>query len=776
MGKNLPIKIFYKRENDELVTEGSGNSDKPKWTLSGESLKGKSAYFTDKLHTIEARFQRKIVSKDFMPALVKFKVNDDAFAKTYRKNISKLFSVNQKINVVGLIGDSELLVKIDNQADLNSILERFNNYAANDVAISALEDTAVFKPIKYIEDNKENNLKVKLIDYQDKELNNLLENKFESFCAEHKIACKKINYGSDLRIYSLDRTCLDFIDDIEDFDGIFSLTEVPEIEVTLDSMEEELEHPILEPNPNKTYPVVGVLDSGIARNKYLSPWVIEKEFVPFDNDDINPSHGTFVSGIIAYGDNLEQKVMTGTEGCMIFNATVFPKGYWDEFNLVEKIKEAIETHPEIKVWNLSLGTKNEADLDSFSDFGKALDELQDRYDILIVKSAGNCENFTKGIPKSRISMSADSVRSLVVGSISHEKTESDHSEINNPSPFSRMGPGPANIVKPELVHYGGNAGMKDGKLVTTGVTSFSPNGKIMKNVGTSFSTPRVAAMAANLGLNLEGTFNPLLTKALLLHSAKYPEELDMSMEDRLKHTGYGLPSNVEDIIFNDEDEITLIMQDTIEKGKFINVMDFPFPDSLVEDGYYYGEVTITLVTDPILAKNQGNEYCQSNIDVYFGSFDEKKDRDTDQRTIKNPIGTEGNKNFLNESLFSKRIIKDLSNSFNSERVLINHHKKFQPIKKWVINLEEMTEGNKERYLKAPKKWFLKLEALFRYNSEVIAEKNSRDLSVDYALIITIKDSRKKGNLYNQVNQLLEQFNFLHTNIKLNEKIRLQTGG
>ena len=75
-------------------------------------------------------------------------------------------------------------------------------------------------------------------------------------------------------------------------------------------------------------------------------------------------------------------------------------------------------------------------------------------------------------PKSRIAKSADSVRSLVVGSIAHNKGYYDYAEINMPSPFTRVGPGPGNIIKPDLVFYGGNAGMHNGRLYTTGVPSF----------------------------------------------------------------------------------------------------------------------------------------------------------------------------------------------------------------------------------------------------------------------------------------------------------------
>ena len=51
------------------------------------------------------------------------------------------------------------------------------------------------------------------------------------------------------------------------------------------------------------------------------------------------------------------------------------------------------------MWNLSLGTKEECELDEFSEFGMALDNIQDENNVLIVKSAGNCANFMKGLPK-----------------------------------------------------------------------------------------------------------------------------------------------------------------------------------------------------------------------------------------------------------------------------------------------------------------------------------------------------------------------------------------
>lgn len=158
--------------------------------------------------------------------------------------------------------------------------------------------------------------------------------------------------------------------------------------------------------------------------------------------------------------------------------------------------------------------------------------------MLICKSAGNCNNFITNHPKGRLNEGADSVRSLVVGSVAHEKGKYDYAEIDNPSPFSRIGPGPEYIIKPELVHYGGNAGVDNaGKLVTTGVNSFAANGSLVQSVGTSFSTPRIASLAAGITQELNEDFDPLLIKALMVHSATYSENLKSSSFRQNKANG-----------------------------------------------------------------------------------------------------------------------------------------------------------------------------------------------------------------------------------------------
>jgi hypothetical protein len=296
-------------------------------------------------------------------------------------------------------------------------------------------------------------------------------------------------------------------------------------------------------------------------------------------------------------------------------------------------------------------------------------------------------------------------------------------------------------------------------------------------VGTSFSTPRIAAITAGVHSMLSEEFNPLLLKALVIHSAKYPEEMKMPIAEKIDAAGFGMPSNINDILFNQPNEITLILQDNIEKGSFIDILDFPFPQSMIDDeGYFYGELTVTLVTSPILEVSQGAEYCQSNIDVYLGSYDEKIEKDITQPRVKNPIGADGRQNVLATSVYSKKAMKDFDTSFASERMLLSYGDKFQPVKKWSVNFDDFTPTNKDKFLKAPKNWYLKLEGLFRHFTESKCEIQKTVPSQEFCLVITIKDTKKRGNIYNEVTQLLNNFSFVHSNVKIREEVRIRLNG
>jgi hypothetical protein len=327
-----------------------------------------------------------------------------------------------------------------------------------------------------------------------------------------------------------------------------------------------------------------------------------------------------------------------------------------------------------------------------------------------------------------------------------------------------------NLIKPEFVHYGGNCGINEDKLVTNGVVSFAANGNLTTKVGTSYSTPRITAMAADLNDKLSEDFDPILLKALLIHSARYPNNVDLPINEKINQLGFGMPNKTEDILYNNPHEVTLILRDTLKKGEFIEILDFPFPTSLSENDYFSGQVTLTMVNNPVLQGGQGPEYCQSDIQVNFGTYDRKKARDTSLPTIKNPIGRDGAKNILTSDIYSKKKVKEADGFIRSEKILVQYGNKYYPNKKYSVDLNELTPTNRDKFLKQPKSWCLKLEGVYRDFIESRAESERMGLSQDFCVVITIKDPSQTKFIYDEVTQLLESNNFIHRNIKVRQDI------
>lgn len=774
--KNLPIKIFEKRkEIDERRVEGGGNNDLPKFVLSDSELYERAEEFSAVVHDKLDDFEKRPQNRKFIPTTLNVEINDKAIAKSHRSEIKKIFNVNYKHNFIGFTGTNNLLVKIDSPKDVYEIEKNLRNINKHKIGLSAISHIEDFFPDVRIDQKDGKDLKVTMINYQNWEINNAVKIVFEKFCSDNNLKFKRTNYSPELIIYKIFESNHSTLDKLQEFEAVKSISFMPQFSVGLDFVDTDRTLDIKTPSEDVDYPVIGILDSGIAKNKYLSPWLIDKKFSSYPDNYIDKRHGTFVSGIIIYGDELENRKLSGLEGCRLFDATVIPDELIEKISedeLVENIREAIKLNSEIKIWNMSLGSRQESDEHDFSHFGQALDSIQETYDVLICKSAGNCSNFVNGNPKSRVSRSADSILALVVGSIAHNKKPNDLAEIDYPSPFTRIGNGPSNIIKPELVSYGGNASVLNGRVVKNGVNSISTDGEIVSEVGTSFSTPRVSALLASLDMNINEEFNPLLIKALAIHSAKYPSSINMGMNDRVKQMGFGLPSPADEIIYNDEYEITLILQDTLIKGEYMEILEFPFPESLIDkDGYYYGDINLTLVGSPVL-RNQGSEYCQSNLEVLFGTYDNIKNRDTTISTVINEFGPDGVENIFRNGAYKAKYKKDFDTEYARERVLLDYGKKYHPIKKYSVNLEGLTPANKEHKLKSPKKWFLRVKGLFRDFAEEMALQDGEELSQNYCLILTIKDSKRKHKIYNEVNQLLSNGNFNHSNINLREKVRV----
>jgi hypothetical protein len=354
---------------------------------------------------------------------------------------------------------------------------------------------------------------------------------------------------------------------------------------------------------------------------------------------------------------------------------------------------------------------------------------------------------------------------LSVGSIAHRFDAEGDSQIGGRSPFSRVGLGPASTIKPDLVHVGGN--------LFSGVNSFSDTG-YQANVyrGTSFSTPRVSALAATLEHRLNRPFDALLVKALLVHSASYPLLPNDEGKSLMKEYGFGKPALIDEILFNDPSEFTMIWHPHLQDGVDMQIQDIPFPESLVENGQFIGEITVTVVTNPVLRDSEKSEYCQSDVKVSLQSYDRI------EYYVLNAAGTprtyRNSERLVNaQNILTKDRYKSSSfSSTNIEERTIICSEEYLPIKKYHVNLEQMRPAHKNSCLNSNRKWCLGIEVTYR-DATVTDKSFGNDVgTVDAVIIITIKDPRRMGTVYDECLQALEEHNFAHSDIVVRQNINL----
>ncbi len=768
--KNLPIQIVATRgEQDLFWKEGMGDANLPKWATQA-TVTSHAHVISGTLSVLARQFDDR--TEESLPVLMVAMLDEKARTrKSFRANVRAVFDRKNKRNVLGKNSHTGLIVKVDNKEDLQAIRRRVEDAGQGKGSKDRLCGVAVVEDLKifhsFVEEGLDGgNLKVKLVDYQNERLNDKSDEMFLAYGMQHNVAIRRLNYAQGLRLYAVDDATPEIIADISTMDAVISVKKMPYFELSFSQEPHNTNLDVKQPEPEGSYPLVGLLDSGVEAIPHLEPWLNgrEQNIANLDDDDIRHRHGTSVAGIINYGDELQEERWTGTSPSMITSCVVnTDEGVTriSEEEIVEHIRTAIVNNQDVKVWNLSQGSTIEIKDDEFSDFAIAIDNLQKEHHVLICKSAGNVRTDLSG--SLRITHGADSVMSLVVGSIAHNKITPEDAEMGKRSLFSRIGPGPSKITKPDLVHYGGNQ--------STGVYSFSETGYQTNAFrGTSFSTPRVTALASNLAYRLERPFDPLMLRALLIHGAGY-QTLD-GLDNNVIRTelGFGKPAVLDDMLYNNPDEFTMVLEPQFVDRDY-QIQDIPFPEEMVDDdGYYQGELSVTVVTEPVLRSGEGGEYCQSDVEVLLQTYDRigyyVLNAYGTPRYYRNSERLENAENVLKKGRYR-------ANSFNSsaisERTII-WGDKYIPVKKYHINLSQMTPAQKEKCLKSGRKWGMSIKATYR---DATNTDRAAGLPVDKVraiVILTIRDPQLRGIAYDRCIAQLDAHNFIHNGIVVRQQV------
>lgn len=478
----LPIKLIMPKQGKEKKVSGGGTPPKPFRVVDSAYRKSLS----NELSAIRAAMLPQVKQSGAAPLRVKLLTK--AVAKSHRPE--QLFSL-KTCPIIGVGGLGELFVKatIDGLTNLTKVIESDSSKQI-EKEISSVEIIEPITPsycrrgiepkdvLRRSPRSKDGFMtRVRLFNFGVNGEQTKLVEYFEAVCHNRNIQIDTNGYSEGSFIYGAECRSVEDIDALSRIVGVRSVVSMPLIRNVRPQMfnPKPLPKLITRQEIAGDIPVVVVVDSGISNLiPELNTWVAgrESQVAPAYR---NADHGTFVAGLICWGNYLNPTI-SGIDAnpCAVFDLQVLPntdpsKGSTEsllEQSFLISLEGALKRHAnEYKVWNLSLSTDEICSLDGFSEFAEEMDNLQEKYQVSFVLSAGNFPSLPlldyprkqSQLECGRITIPADSVLGITVGSISHVDYMRAGPRMHEPSAYSRHGAGPNHIIKPDLVHYGGHA-------------------------------------------------------------------------------------------------------------------------------------------------------------------------------------------------------------------------------------------------------------------------------------------------------------------------------
>lgn len=752
-GLRLPIKVVIPATSDYQKPLGGGGGPKK---VFGDVTSKLRLDLADQVAEVVSHFERAFQATPNLAAVARVTLKKDALAKSHRP--SALFNSNT-CPIIGGNAFGELLVSVQPKG-----LARLRQKIQEDdtkVGVAAISTVERIEPYRgddadkiteagreAIQRNGSLDMKLQLFRHRDSTIDGNILRAFRSKLEQIDLAPEQLQYGEGQRVFRVKNVPQMAVAQLAAFVGTQALSDFPMYRaVRTETIPLRVARVTDFPAPvaGETYPVVGIIDSGVnPDDPLLGPWTVAREdFVPPKYRDHN--HGSFVAGLVVNGKILNHDDPRFPNVNAKFVDVVAIPGNGQsirEDDLVSIIEEVVPKHPSVKVWNLSLGTDSApCRNDAFSDLAATLDRIQDQYGVRFVIASGNYRALPfRGWPPEdhgeddRVCPPADSVRGITVGSIAHVERPNSRVKVEEPSPFSRRGPGACFLPKPEVVHYGGNCD-RNGQYQQTGILSINGERNLAESVGTSFSTPLVSGLLANIYEALGKDASHVLAKALLVHSALTQSKAIRAEE--LRYRGFGVPADLLRVLTCDQHSATLIFEPgQVKPGLDFVKESFPIPDCLrTEEGKVRGEFLMTLAYDPPLDLAFGAEYCLRNVEVSLGTYDPADPRKP-EHCGKIPCEP-----------------RDISKLY--ERNLVENGFKWSPIK---VYRQEFPRGV------AGEHWRVVVSAHDRQGV-------NRQEPTNVALVLTIRDPERKQPVYDQIVAKMTQSGWITQDLRMSDRVR-----
>lgn len=381
--------------------------------------------------------------------------------------------------------------------------------------------------------------------------------------------------------------------------AVEDLTELKLEDISDDSSENSDVPHIPEPTNE---PTIGVIDTLFDTDVYFSKWVEFENMVSEDIIDPNDpkdssdyDHGTAVSSIIVDGGNINPNLDDGCGRFRVKHFGVVGSKPFSSFTVIKNIQDIINKNPNIKVWNLSLGSTKEVNGNFISPEAAVLDQIQFDNDVIFVIAGTNKPDDRKD--DMRIGAPADSINSIVVNSVNNASERASYSRKGEVLEF---------FNKPDVSAFGGDGSSNDGKIRVCKSTGES------FVCGTSFAAPWIARKLAYLievlGLSRE------VAKALIVDAAAGWEDTGNN-HDLAPFVGHGVvPTKIDDIVKSKDNEIKFVMSGV---STDYDTYAYNIPVPMNKDSHPF-VTKATLCYFPECSVNQGVDYTDTELDISLG--------------------------------------------------------------------------------------------------------------------------------------------------------------
>jgi len=422
------------------------------------------------------------------------------------------------------------------------------------------------------------------------------------------------------------------------------------------------EYPFKIVTEDEQLPLIGVVDTGVSSTTPIGSLLVNQDgryglngMDPrVDDADNGYGHGTSVAALAALGPQLSGEISpTLYAQARILSIKVLGdfNGVLSNSELVELIKSA---HAEygVRIFNITICYERPLVTGAaFSDYAFLLDKLAYEHDLLICICTANSkvdDQVAASYPahfadeNTNFCAPADSMNNLVVGALGDNfepelpilRDKYPLSSKDHPAPYARkfhldyerLSVKNRNLIKPDVVYPGGNYVIIDHpvlgltpdstKEAALQILTASLKDPIYRGVGTSFATPLVANIAANI-LRQYPDLRMQTVKALIVNSATEVKLGKTFSALKLYHqkflTGHGRPS-FDPAVFSNDDEATVVIEDIIKEGD-VKSLPIAFPAYLLRSpaDSTVLEIEGTLCFSFLPLKDNHLAYCPINI-------------------------------------------------------------------------------------------------------------------------------------------------------------------